>query len=124
VHVRVRLRRGRDPARGAGRPIRLRHVQDAGHQASLSQAARNDTADTPRAYGSDRAARAPDGTFLLECPVEKTWGSRVAGSQTRSAHPGTAVEWEGEGYEVIAAETLAGAGYGYRLAPQSTGPPT
>ena len=75
----------------------------------------------PRAWGSDRAAAAPDGAFLLECAVGKGWLARVARSQTRSEHPGTAVEWEGEVYEVLAVEPLAGTAVRYRLAPWEHG---
>jgi len=45
----------------------------------------------------------------------------VAGSQTRSEHPGTAVEWAGEVYEVLAVEPLAGTAVCYRLAPWQHG---
>jgi hypothetical protein len=72
--------------------------------------------NAPRAWGSDRAEAAPDGTLLLECEVGKAWLARVAGSQTRSEHPGTAVEWDGELYEVLAVEALAGKAVRYRLA--------
>lgn len=75
----------------------------------------------PRAWGSDRAEAAPDGVFLLECAVGKGWLARVARSQTRSEHPGTAVEWEGEVYEVLSIEPLAGTAVRYRLAPWEHG---
>lgn len=76
---------------------------------------------TPRAWGSDRAQVAPDGTLLLECAIGKGWLPRVAGSQTRSEHPGTAVDWQGEVYEVLAIEALAGTAVRYRLAPWEHG---
>jgi hypothetical protein len=43
--------------------------------------------------------------------------ARQGGSQTRSEHPGTAVDWQDEVYEVIAVEALAGAAVRYQLAP-------
>jgi hypothetical protein len=77
--------------------------------------------NAPRAWGSDRAEVAPDGVFLLECAVGKGWLPRVAGSQTRSEHPGTAIDWQGEVYEVLAVEALAGTAVRYRLAPWEHG---
>ena len=79
---------------------------------------RETTADSPpRAFGSDRAEAGPDGTLLLECAVGKSWVARQGGSQTRSEHPGTAVDWQDEVYEVVAVEALAGTAVRYRLAP-------
>ena len=80
------------------------------------------TADSlPLAFGSDRAEAGPDGTLLLECAVGKSWLARQGGSQTRSEHPGTAVDWQDEVYEVIAVEPLAGTAVRYRLAPWEHG---
>ena len=70
-----------------------------------------------RAWGSDRAAAAPDGALLLECSVGKSWVARAAGSQSRSEHPGTAVEWDGQVYEVLSVEALDGTFVRYRLTP-------
>ncbi|MGH9364788.1 MAG: hypothetical protein ACRD1B_05925, partial [Thermoanaerobaculia bacterium] len=77
--------------------------------------------NAPRAWGTDRAEIAPDGTLLLECAVGKGWIARQGGSQTRSEHPGTAVEWDGEVYEVVAVEPRSGTAVRYRLCPWEPG---
>lgn len=54
---------------------------------------------------------------MFECAVGKSWVARQGGSQTRSEHPGTAIDWQDEVYEVVSVEALAGTAVRYRLAP-------
>lgn len=49
----------------------------------------------PPAYGNDRIVASPGGKFVLISPAGKEWQPR------RHRTPGTAVEWEGEFYEVL-----------------------
>lgn len=70
-----------------------------------------------RAYGSDRLRIAEDGTIELSARVAKPgWDPRVAKTLTTPEHPGTAVMWDGEWYEVVSAGRLAN-GVRYTLAP-------
>ena len=70
-------------------------------------------------YGSDRVRVRDDGAIVLSCRVAKAgWNARVPKTLTRSEHPGTAILWDGDCYEVIDIETLPN-GVGYILAPWS-----
>ena len=69
-----------------------------------------------RAYGRDRLEQKPDETFHLFSPVSKGWIGRKPGTQTSAEHPGTAVDWENEVFEVVAAEPLPSGGMRYLLA--------
>jgi hypothetical protein len=72
-----------------------------------------------RSYGSDRVRVRDDGVIVLSCRLPKEgWQARVAKTLTRSEHPGTAILWDEECYEVIEIETLA-TGVSYTLAPWS-----
>jgi hypothetical protein len=71
----------------------------------------------PRAYGADRLERADADERVLLCPTEKAWTPRLARTLTKAEHPGTAVSWDGEIFEVRAAEPLPGGGVRYRLEP-------
>ncbi|MFZ2493041.1 MAG: hypothetical protein WA208_16275 [Thermoanaerobaculia bacterium] len=55
-----------------------------------------------RAYGSDRLRMNGDRAILF-CLIPKNWTARVPRTLTSSEHPGTAVLWEGELYEVVEA---------------------
>jgi len=55
--------------------------------------------------------------MLLECAQGKGWHARQHGSQTRAEHPGTAVQWDGQVYEVFAVEALEATAVRYRLIP-------
>jgi hypothetical protein len=68
------------------------------------------------AFGSDRFERRPGGEILLICPHTKGWNARGPGGQTRAAHPGTAVSWAGELFEVVGEVARADGGVVYRLA--------
>jgi hypothetical protein len=71
----------------------------------------------PRAYGGDLVERAPDGSWLLTATVSKGWTARSPATRTSVEHPGSAVVWEDERYEVVDAEVVPGAGVRYHLAP-------
>jgi hypothetical protein len=59
-----------------------------------------------RVFGDDRVEIRADGSRVLTCSHSKGWHARIAGSQTRAEHPGTAVRWEDTIYEVIEADPL------------------
>ncbi len=68
------------------------------------------------ACGSDHLETGPDGSFLLSCAISKGWIARSSRASTRVEHPGTAVRWEEEIFEVV--EVLdGGRGVRYRLEP-------
>lgn len=74
----------------------------------------------PTPFGTDRLEPGPpgrEGTLRLRCAVSKDWRPRVPGSIGRAEHPGTAVRWEGEVFEVIAVEVLPAGDIRYALAP-------
>lgn len=73
--------------------------------------------DQPRsAYGGDRIAGAPDGTFAISCRVGKGWVARHPEQGLRKPFPGTCVRWDGVLFEVLSSEELP-VGIRYRLAP-------
>ena len=69
------------------------------------------------AYGSDRVEAGPSGSVLLSCAVAKGWIARSSRGATRAEHPGTAVRWESEIFEVVEVVAAAGHGVRYRLEP-------
>jgi hypothetical protein len=76
-----------------------------------------EVAPPPAVFGADRAVRLADGSVVLACPVSKEWLARRAGGLTRAAHPGTAVRWHEDLWEVVEGEPLPAGGIRYRLAP-------
>jgi len=70
-----------------------------------------------KAHGYDTVLPQKDGSFLLECPMPKGWVGRKRGTQTSAEHPGTAVRWEEEIFEVVEAAPGQRGGIRYRLAP-------
>ena len=68
-------------------------------------------------FGGDSTVRLADGSLILTCPASKEWVARTTGAQTRAAHPGTAVRWQDEIWEVVEAHPQAAGGIRYRLAP-------
>lgn len=63
----------------------------------------------PHPHGPDTAAEHGDGSWLVVSPVAKTWRPRRPKSRISPEHPGTAVSWDGELFEVIdAGESEAG----------------
>jgi hypothetical protein len=70
----------------------------------------------PRAVGRDRLGVETAGQVLLDCDAPKGWRPRMPATPTSAEHPGTAVAWEGDFYEVLEARPR-GAGVQYVLAP-------
>jgi hypothetical protein len=70
----------------------------------------------PRAVGRDRLGVETAGQVLLDCDAPKGWRPRVPATPTSAEHPGTAVAWEGDFFEVLEARPR-GAGVQYVLAP-------
>jgi hypothetical protein len=69
-----------------------------------------------RAHGRDRV-RESGGRILLLSAISKGWTARVPKTLTTSEHPGTAVIWEDQYFEVIEAALQQSGGVRYVLAP-------
>lgn len=67
-------------------------------------------------YGSDRV-RSAGGRFIIHSPIAKGWTPRSRRALTNPEHPGTTVLWDGEHFEVVAAEALPSGGVRYVLEP-------
>ena len=67
------------------------------------------------AHGSDRVRVAGD-KVILWSPIPKGWHPRVPRTNVHSEHPGTAVLWGEEYYEVVEASAAQGGGVRYVLA--------
>jgi hypothetical protein len=65
-------------------------------------------------YGSDRVRVAGD-KIILFSRIAKGWQPRTPATHTRSEHPGTAVLWDEQYYEVIEAGVMQGGGIRYVL---------
>lgn len=65
--------------------------------------------------GSDRVRVAGE-KIILFSRLSKGWQARVPGGNLRSEHPGTAVLWDEQYYEVIEAAVMQGGGVRYVLA--------
>jgi len=74
-------------------------------------------AEARRAFGEDRLDSGAPGWIWLHCPVPKTWLPRRTRTLTSAEYPGTAVEWQGEIFEVVHSEPQADGAVRYRLAP-------
>jgi hypothetical protein len=70
-----------------------------------------------RTFGTDRLRTGEEGLLHLSARLPKGWKPRVAKTLTSPEHPGTAVLWEEQYYEVLAAEGLPAGGVEYTLAP-------
>jgi len=70
----------------------------------------------PRAVGRDRLGVETAGQVLLDCDAPKGWRPRESATPTSAEHPGTAVSWEGEFFEVLEVRPR-GSGVRYVLAP-------
>jgi hypothetical protein len=66
-------------------------------------------------HGSDRVRAAGD-KILLFSRISKGWQPRVPATNLRGEHPGTAVLWDEQYYEVIEAGVMQGGGVRYVLA--------
>ncbi|MGH9365811.1 MAG: hypothetical protein ACRD1B_11195 [Thermoanaerobaculia bacterium] len=69
------------------------------------------------AYGQDFLEKVPDGTVFLSSPASKGWTARQERTPTRAEHPGTAVRWQGDVFEVVQANALPDGSLRYKLAP-------
>ena len=67
-------------------------------------------------YGGDRV-RTAGGKIILHSSISKGWKGRVEKGNVHSEFPGTAVLWDDEYYEVLAAELMAQGGVRYVLVP-------
>jgi hypothetical protein len=70
-----------------------------------------------RAYGDDGLAPGPSGQWFLTCRVSKGWKPRLPRTPTSPEHPGTAVSWDGEIFEVLSTGPGPDGGSEYTLAP-------
>jgi len=66
-------------------------------------------------YGSDRV-RVTGDKIILFSRISKGWHPRVPRTNTRAEHPGTAVMWEEQYFEVLNADVMPGGGIRYVLA--------
>ena len=70
----------------------------------------------PRPVGTDRLDVTEDGKLVLHGEASKGWRGRTPAARTSLEHPGTAVRWEDELWEVVLAVELPGGGVRYELA--------
>lgn len=70
----------------------------------------------PRALGRDRLGVEPGGRLLLDCEAPKGWRGRHAATATSAEHPGTAVRWEEQFFEVLEVRPRGGRAVQYLLA--------
>lgn len=71
----------------------------------------------PHPFGTDRIEELPGGAVRLVCRRPKSWTSRKSAERGTSLHPGTAVRWEDDLWEVVGAADLPEGGARYDLAP-------
>jgi hypothetical protein len=71
----------------------------------------------PRPFGTDRAESGPGNSCLITCATPKSWVHRRPKTLTSAEHPGTAVKWGEEIFEVMEASPTDGGGMRYRLEP-------
>ena len=67
-------------------------------------------------FGADRSRTSGEKVILLSA-ISKGWVARRAKTSTHAEHPGTAVMWEEQCFEVIEASPVASGGVRYVLAP-------
>src|SRR5690349_20395281 len=67
-------------------------------------------------HGTDRARRVGD-RVVLQSAISKGWTPRVPKTTTSPEHPGTAVWWDEQCYEVVEASGLPTGGVRYVLMP-------
>lgn len=70
----------------------------------------------PRALGRDRLGVEAGGRLLLDCDAPKGWRPRSPATATSAEHPGSAVRWEEQFFEVLEVHARGGAGVRYVLA--------
>lgn len=69
----------------------------------------------PRALGPDRLGVEAGGRLLLDCDEPKGWRGRSPATATSAEHPGTALLWEEEFYEVLEVRPRGGRAVQYVL---------
>jgi hypothetical protein len=69
----------------------------------------------PLPHGRDRVAEQRDGTWIVVAPNAKGWRARRPRTRISPEHPGTAVSWDGELFEVVAARESEGGQASYSL---------
>ena len=67
-------------------------------------------------YGADRV-RTSGGRVILHSRISKGWTPRTPKTPTHAEFPGSAVLWDDEYFEVVAAELLPAGGVRYVLEP-------
>ena len=70
----------------------------------------------PRPFGTDRLDVAPSGRVRLRCRQPKAWVARKPAERGLVVHPGTAVRWDDDLWEVVSAEEAPGSEVCYELA--------
>lgn len=71
----------------------------------------------PRPIGDDRVEQRADGKVRLSCRRPKEgWAPRRPAGHGLALHPGTAVRWEDDLWEVVAVEEVSGGSVRYELA--------
>jgi len=70
----------------------------------------------PRPFGPDRIELASSGHLRLTSPRSKEWVARRPAGPGNVLHPGTAIRWEEELWEVVDAGDALGGGAWYELA--------
>jgi hypothetical protein len=69
----------------------------------------------PRPFLTDRLEAGAEGRLILISSASKGWRGRTPAAPTSSEHPGTAVRWENELWEVVLAIELLPGGARYEL---------
>src|SRR5438132_1284091 len=69
------------------------------------------------AFGRDALEKGSDGSTILVAPRSKGWIARRPATLTTSEHPGTAVAWGEEVFEVVEASPGVDGSVRYRLSP-------
>ena len=70
----------------------------------------------PLPHGRDRAVEQRDGRWTIVAPVSKGWHPRRPRTRISPEHPGTAVSWDGELFEVVGEDESSGGEVRYLLA--------
>jgi hypothetical protein len=71
----------------------------------------------PSAFGTDQAEAETGGGRVILCPASKGWLARKPKTLTSAEHPGTAVRWDDEIFEVVEAFPGPDGTVRYRLEP-------
>jgi hypothetical protein len=69
----------------------------------------------PPPHGHDRVSEQRDGSWIVVAPAAKGWRARRPRTRISPEHPGTALSWDGELFEVVAAHESEGGEARYSL---------